>query len=289
MKLSKHVSSLLMAGVLVASASHAGATSLDRVSTDQLVAEAELIVQGVVKAVEYRNSDVASGEHVALPHTFVTFGIERAFKGSAQGGSSITLRFQGGPDGQGKALMIPGVPMFDVGDRDILFIRGNGTQIAPLVGWEQGRYRIVQGMVYSDAGEEVWLTGRAKVALGKQHALKEVVTHDLAGTVMEFGLEGEKRNWTPPSGAKRLDAAGFASFIDNKVKKLPSSLGSAAEVPEPSVYIQDKFYVEAPKPAAPPSLSRAAEASGTSGEPDSYEEEMLRQNGGNPVLDAPSH
>lgn len=221
--------------------------------------------------------------------TFVTFGIERAFKGSAQSGSSITLRFQGGPDGQGKAMMIPGVPMFDVGDRDILFIRGNGTQIAPLVGWEQGRYRIVQGMVYSDAGEEVWLTDRAKVALGKQHALQEVVTHDLAETAMEFGLEGKKPNWTPLSGAKRLDAAGFASFIDNKVKQLPTSLGSAAEVPEPSVYIQDKFYVKAPKPAAPPSLSTAAEASGTSGELDSDEEEMLRQNGGNPVLDAPSH
>jgi hypothetical protein len=288
MKLSKHVSSLLMAGVLVASASHAGATSLDRVSIDQLVADAEIIVQGIVQAVEYRNSDAASAEHVALPHTFVTFGIERAFKGSVQSGSSITLRFEGGPDGQGVVLMIPGIPLFDVGDRDILFIRGNGTQSAPLVGWEQGRYRIVQGMVYSDAGQEVWLTGRGKVVHGKQHALEEVVTHDLAGTAMEFGLEGQERDWTPPSGAERLDAAGFASFIDSKVERLPTARGSAATVADPSVYIQDEFYVTALTPEPPPSLPAPAEASGTSGEPDAYEEELLRQDGGNPVLDAPN-
>lgn len=289
MKFSKHISLLFMTGAFVAG--HAGATTLIPVDTDQLIEKAGLIVQGVVTAVEYRNSDVDSPEHISLPHTFVTFDIERSFKGSTPSDSSITLRFQGGPDGKGRVMMIPGVPLFDVGDRDILFIRGNGTQMTPLVGWEQGRFRIVNDMLYSDAGEELWLTPGGKFTRGKQHALEEVATHNMGGAPIRFGIQDAKPNRTPPAGAKRLDAAGFARFVTDKVEQ-PRTEPEAAPVDlEPSVAIQDKFYVERPKPVAPTSVplpSTGTQPSDTSRESNPIEEEMLRQNGGNPVLDAPS-
>lgn len=289
MKLSKHISLLFMTGAFVAG--HAGATTLTPVSTDQLIERAEFIFQGVVTSVEYRNSDVDSADHVSLPHTFVTFEIERAFKGNAQSGGFITLRFQGGPDVTGSTMMIPGVPHFDVGDRDILFTRGNGTQMTPLVGWEQGRFRIVNGLLYTDAGAELWLTREGKFTRGKQHALEEVLTHTVGATTLRFGVEEDGRNSLPPNGAKRLDADGFANFVADKVNQLATAGVLGAEITERSVYIQNKFYVERPKPVAPPSLparSAAAPPSDTTDESDPIEQEMLRQNGGNPVLDASS-
>jgi hypothetical protein len=44
----------------------------------------------------------------------------------------ITLRFLGGPKKNGGFTWIPGVPMFDVGDRDMLFVRKNGMRKLPI-------------------------------------------------------------------------------------------------------------------------------------------------------------
>src|SRR5512147_3187982 len=83
------------------------ATILDPITPNQLAEKATLIFEGTAIRVEYRNSDIESREDVALPHTFVTFRIDRLLKGASQDGGEITLRFQGGPDGEGNTLMIP--------------------------------------------------------------------------------------------------------------------------------------------------------------------------------------
>src|SRR5262245_43894094 len=145
-----HIGFLVIVGVLIAGMTNVSATHTDPVSIQQLVKEAELIFEGVVTAVEYRVSDVATPDHVALPHTFVTFEIAQTLKGGAVPAHSITLRFQGGPDGKGNAMMVSGVPLFDVGNRDVLFVRGNGAELCPLVGWDQGRFRVIGDSVYTD-------------------------------------------------------------------------------------------------------------------------------------------
>jgi hypothetical protein len=250
---------LVVAGAIIAATAHVGATVLEPVSPRQLVREAELIFEGVVTAVEYRLSDVATPDHVALPHTFVTLTIEQTFKGEAATGSSLTLRFQGGPDGQDRALLIPGVPLFDVGERAILFVRGNGTQLCPLVGWEQGRLRLIEGAVSTEHGQELWAMPRGEWVRGPQHALDEVVTHNLAGTLLTFHVSPPRTLWTPPSGGQQLDAQGVRVFLGGLLSRLHTPEQLAGLRPVASAAIQDALYVVAPRPEAPPAVPDASE------------------------------
>jgi hypothetical protein len=243
-----------MVGMLLAGGVHVRATTIEPVSLRQLVQEAELIFEGVVTAVEYRLSDVATPDHVALPHTFVTLAIEQTFKGEAATGSSLTLRLQGGFDGQDRALLIPGVPLFDVGERAILFVRGNGTELCPLVGWEQGRFRLVEGAVYTEHGQELWATSRGDLIRGPQHVLDEVVTHNLADTLLTFKVSPSRGLWTPPQGAQRLDAIGMQALLGGLVSRLLTPERLTTLRPVASAAMQDAFYVTSPRPEPPPAL-----------------------------------
>jgi hypothetical protein len=235
-----------------------GATTLDPVTLRRLVQEAELIVEGVVTAVEYRMSDVLTADHVALPHTFVTFAVAQIVKGRIMAGRSLTLRFQGGPDGAGNILMVPGVPLFDVGDRDILFVRGNGTRLCPLIGWKQGRFRVLGGLLYTEWGQEVWLTRRGELAFGPSHALAEVRTHTLAGIPLEFELPTTPRARALPPGRQWLDATHFKTVLSGLVGHLQGREALAHLPPVASADIRSPFYVSAPRPQAPPAVSRGA-------------------------------
>jgi len=245
---------LVVVGLVLASMSNVGATHHDPVGARQLISDAEFIYEGVVTAVDYRMSDVATSEHVALPHTFVTFEVERTFKGRAANGQSITLRFEGGPDGADRVMMVPGMPLFDVGDRDILFVRANGETPCPLVGWAQGRFRLINDSVYTDVGQEVWLTARGEFAFGPYHPLAEVTTHNLAGMTLEFESPSPKGVYTPPRGARRLDMMGLRDFITQSVQRSYAPEALAGLRPLASADIRDAFYVRAPRPEAPPAV-----------------------------------
>ena len=62
-------------------------------SLDDTIRSAELIFEGTVQAVEFRNSKASSGKS-GIPHTFVTWQIHHVFKGKTQNGA-ITARFLG--------------------------------------------------------------------------------------------------------------------------------------------------------------------------------------------------
>ena len=114
----------------------------------QRVAEADAVIHGVVSNVEYRMSDNSKSSR-SLPHAFVTYQIVEVISGLVDP-RSLTLRFVGGPDGQGGIVSIGDVPMFNVGDEDVLFIRGNGTSSCPLAGCGKGRFRIFERNIYSE-------------------------------------------------------------------------------------------------------------------------------------------
>ena len=44
-------------------------------------------------------------------------------------------------------------------------MRGNEKALCPVAG-DQGRFRIVNGSLFSDSGREVWLTPQKKLSLG---------------------------------------------------------------------------------------------------------------------------
>ena len=99
----------------------------------QLVARAEQIVVGTVTEVGTQLDD--SG----IPWTLVTLSDLTVLKGDA--GPNLVLRFYGGTAGA-VVLHVPDMPSFTIGERDLVFVAGNGKTVCPLVGVSQGRFYV---------------------------------------------------------------------------------------------------------------------------------------------------
>jgi hypothetical protein len=127
--------STLFGLLLAASAGTAPADAMVVVQRDfpELVARAEQVVVGTVTATTEEPD--ASG----APYTVVTFSDLTVLKGEA--GDTLRLRFYGGHAGD-VVLGIPDMPSFSLGERDVLFVAGNGNLICPLVGVWQGRFYV---------------------------------------------------------------------------------------------------------------------------------------------------
>ena len=100
----------------------------------ELVARAEQIVVGTVSSVR------EAEDNTGTPMTHVTLSDVTYLKGGG-GPTMLTVRFYGGTAGS-VTVRIPDMPTFNVGERDVLFIRNNGHDICPLVGGWQGRFRV---------------------------------------------------------------------------------------------------------------------------------------------------
>lgn len=118
-----------------------------------LTGAADLVIQGRVTKVEYKMSP-AAGSNRGIPFTFVSYDISRVVRGDPAR-KTITLRFIGGSDGQGRFLQVSDMPLFQVGDEDILFVQGDSGTNCPLVGCIEGRFRVLNGAVYDGYGAPV--------------------------------------------------------------------------------------------------------------------------------------
>jgi hypothetical protein len=117
----------------------ARATTVIAPDFDQLVNSADYVVRARVKSVrsEWRpNPDNARRPYIA---TLVELEILEAISGTPP--SPLVLDLVGGRIGD-KELTIDGAPRFEVGQESILFVRGNGRQIVPLVGMRHGHYPV---------------------------------------------------------------------------------------------------------------------------------------------------
>jgi hypothetical protein len=105
----------------------------------ELVAEAESIVRGEVTAISCAYVDTPGGRPIK---TFVTFRVQRTLKGTAPASGTVTLIFLGGTIGA-DSLEVAGMPKFQIGDREIVFVAGNGKTFCPLIAAGHGRYRVL--------------------------------------------------------------------------------------------------------------------------------------------------
>lgn len=197
--------------------SAARATILEPRTERQLVRDADLIFVGKVSKIDYRYSS-SSAASKALPHTFVTFTVQRTLKGKlAAGAKTLTLRLLGGPTSKGRTLRALDCPLFDVGDRDVVFVRRNNRNVCPVAGWAQGRFRLVGSEVFNDEGREVWLQAGKTLVYGEEHALalldqRRGPDHFVARLRGGAGPE-QPDSPPPPIAGARLDAAQFLEFI----------------------------------------------------------------------------
>jgi hypothetical protein len=106
------------------------------VDFDTIVRRADLIFTGEVLRVEPRWVTTSAGRSIV---TTVTFRVERVFKGDAR--DSVSLEFLGGRLGD-VGLEVPGSPRFQPGQRDVICARGGEARVSPIVGFNQGRFRV---------------------------------------------------------------------------------------------------------------------------------------------------
>ncbi len=135
---------LLSLSLLAVVASTARATTVIPPSFDQLVGQAELIFQGTVTDV--RSQWVGEGAQ-RLIVSYVSFRVEDTLKGAP--GQTYAIRMYGGTVGE-DTMGISDGPIFHVGDREILFVENNGTQVVPLVGLMHGRFHVQRDSSGSD-------------------------------------------------------------------------------------------------------------------------------------------
>lgn len=127
---------LIAFAVCIALAPLARAVSVVPPTFDELVAEADTVVRGVVTDVRAEEFDSAQGRGI---RTVVTLRVERTLKGTAA--ETVTLIQLGGTS-RGRTLRIAGLPQFTTGERQIVFVAGNGRVFCPFIGGAFGRFHV---------------------------------------------------------------------------------------------------------------------------------------------------
>ena len=126
---------LLLAG-FAAISGPAAATTLLKLPFSEVARAADGVVSGIVAEIQSRRSQ--SG----IIYSYVTLEDLEVLQGR-YGGQTFTLRIEGG-EVDGETQVVEGAPRFREGERVIVFVDGNGEQIVPIVGWEQGLFRVIE-------------------------------------------------------------------------------------------------------------------------------------------------
>ncbi len=204
----------LISALVFSCVTHAHATTLLYQNLDDLSAEAEQIVVGTVAKTE---STYGTDKNI---YTFVTITDMDSLKGQTKE-SELVLRFNGGQVGE-DIHEIVGSPYFKTNEKVVLFVRGNGQNLIPLVGWTQGVFRVVAdqagGNIVTDNDGNFLLEASGK-NLVKEHRF-ESETH-----VLGQGLEIHESD--EPTGNPGVSDDGQPSVqIDQKeaTAKQPLSL-----------------------------------------------------------------
>lgn len=105
---------------------------------DELVDHATTIFVGETVSRRSQKFDTRDGPMIT---TLVTFTVVETLKGSP--GAQMTLEFMGGTVGA-DTLVVSGMPQFNVGDHDVVFVGEERNTVSPLVGFAFGRFRIAR-------------------------------------------------------------------------------------------------------------------------------------------------
>lgn len=117
-----------------------------RMSFDQVVSGAELIIEGEVLSKETRLSPING-----RPFTYFKIEIIDVIKGDYPD-STIEIGYMGGQVGE-LTLTVSDMRMPEIAERGIYFVETLGQQqIHPLIGWQQGHYRVI---ISPQTGQEI--------------------------------------------------------------------------------------------------------------------------------------
>jgi hypothetical protein len=179
----------------------ARATTVIAPEFDRMVGSSDYIVRAVVKSVasQWRdNPDKPGSRYIG---TLVELEVKEVIKGSPP--SPLVLDLVGGRVGD-RQLTIEGAPHFGIGEENILFIKGNGRQIIPLVGMSHGQYPVRRDKV----------TGQDQVMRSNGKPLYDVKEISLPEAALRAAPARDPR-------ARTLSADEFATRIRQSSKYSP--------------------------------------------------------------------
>ncbi len=253
---------------------------------DDMIKSADAVVVGKVVGVQYAISSDGQRESETLPHTFVTYEVSRILKGSPQQ-SVITMRFLGGRGKESDFMMVHNSPLFSTGNEDILFVRGNQRAACPLVGCGEGRFRIINGMAYSDVGQQIVLTKRQMLGFGQYDILQEIMSHQVSQTTIHRKIVTETGEGKPEQGlpiGTHLRGAGLIDFIQQRVLQLDPNRQWERLPPIVSANIQLPFTINLPKPTKAKKAREIPVRKQRQTPAEILEENLFKRNDGNPVI-----
>jgi len=211
-------------------------TAVPGIDFAALAAEADLVFRGTVTGIDYALSEPLDGEAGQVPFTLVTYAVSEVFLGEVAA-ESLTLRFIGGLNETTlRYLVRRDSPQFDVGDEDVLFVRGNGELACPLVDDAGGRIRLIAGRAFTDAGRAILRDADGALRAGPRYRLAEVDATLVGGMVMMIQPRPVQARREGPADAVSTDA-------------LTEQLRAALATLDPACCFQD---VDAAAPIAHP-------------------------------------
>jgi hypothetical protein len=163
-----------------------------------LVDRAGLVFRGEVVGREA--ALVTRGSDRAI-FTRVTFRVLEAIKGTPP--PLLTLEFLGGAVGE-LSLEVSGMPRFEAGAQDIVFVTAGATAICPLVAMGHGRYRILR-----DAQGAEFVARDNGLPL---HRIEDVALPLLAPAAVPVAAR--------PGGGRPLSPAEFAGHVRRTAERI---------------------------------------------------------------------
>jgi len=249
---------------------------------DAAIQKAPLIFEGKVVDIRYKNSQGNQQHPKGLPHTFVTYKIERVLFGKTDG--FFTLRFLGGLHLDGRAMQISHYPQFDIGDHDVLLVDGNNLSGCPLTKCSAGRFRISGEKVFTEEGRVLRKGDPQEKSLfryGSFLPIPELATQEFAhpksGKRVVVHMKTSPHEKTQTAEVDQMSASDLHDAIE-RIKK-----GQAAQTNVSSANLQQPILAVAILAKAPPQAP-AFTPFKVKDAKEAKEIADIQKNGGNPVL-----
>lgn len=295
----RHILLLLAGSVLLANQVYAHYSS-NEFNIGKMAADASLVFRGKVIAIDYRES-LAEKNQPALPHTFVTFSVDDVLYGepnATMNPEEITLRFLGGRSKEGGFMLVDQFPKFDIGDEDLLFVQQNGVAECPLVECTNGRFRMVDGMMYNEYGQSMQVDKSQRIGLGKTDLMRDefntysIGNNQILTRKMHRSLSrdtGAEPSPTDPPRSDRIhvSAEALVAIVRDLVQKASPKDPLGQSKRTASVDKTQPFsIVVAPRHAKPSAVDVTPSVAKPQNRQEQLELDAILRSGGNPVLES---
>jgi hypothetical protein len=246
-----------LACALLATARGVAAGPRAELDLGHMLEEADFAFRGKVIDVSYRDAQPRADGSRGSPHAFVTYQVSDVYKGARQ--ETVTLRFHGGPLDADRYIMSAEAPLFDHGDEDVLLVSGNTDTVCPLVSCADGRFRLIDGQVYSELGQTIEWTPSRSLVRGPAYALPAVLEHRMSDTIALRIEDSELDPNARPERESHARADDFATYLHAAVRESHTPEQLAALAPFRNADIAVPFMDESelgralagPEPEAP--------------------------------------